>query len=147
MTAEIVIQKLRSIGYRLRMDGQDILLTCDHDPPDPELVTNLLTELRKCKAEALRLLNMATTTTSPDIVRPGASRGVAWPADVKSLLDWFMISPTPEAPFQLTSCVRVVNSELFYGALRRDIEAGPRGARARTGALQADLRALRAKFN
>jgi hypothetical protein len=131
MNAEAVIQKLKSIGYQIRTDGQDILLSADHDP-DPEQATILLADLKQCKAEAVRLLQ---------------GKSEAWPAEIKTLIDWFLISPTPEAPFQLNSCTRVVNSELFYAVLRREIESGPRGTRARHGALQNDLRDLQAKLN
>ena len=123
MTAHLVIEKLKSIGYQVRTDGRDILLSADRDP-DPELATALLTELRHCKAEAVRLLQ---------------SKSEAWPAEVKTLVDWFLTATTQEAPFQLNSCTRVINSELFYAALRREIERGPSGARARYGTLQGDL--------
>lgn len=123
MTADIIIQKLISIGYQVRTDGRDILLKADRDP-DPVLVTPLLAELRQCKAEAVCLLQ---------------GRRAEWPIEVKNLIDQFLISPIPEAPFQLNSCVKVINTDLFYDALRQDIKAGLRGPRARTGALQCDL--------
>lgn len=126
MNAGVIIQKLKSIGYQVQTDGQDILLKADRDP-DPVLVTPLLAELRQCKAEVVSLLK---------------SRCTVWPADVKALLDWFIISPTQEAPFQLNRHTRVIDADLFYDALRQDIEAGPRGPRAKYGALQSDLRDL-----
>jgi len=112
---------LKSIGYQIRTDGQDILLTADRDP-DPAIATVLLSELKRCKTEAVHILS--------------------WTAEEKTLIDGFLISPTQEAPFQLNACTRVINSDVFYAALRREIEAGPRGVRARYGALQADLRDL-----
>jgi len=124
MKTEMVLEKLRSIGYQIRVDGDDILLTADRDPDDPALVNTLLAELKRCKADAVRLLNMA------------------WPAEMKTLLEWFSMSPAKEAPFQLSAHVRVLNAELFYDTLRRDIERGPRGPRARTGALRDDLKYL-----
>jgi len=124
MRAEMVIEKLRSIGYQIRVDGGDILLTTDRDPADPELVNTLLAELKRCKADAVRLLNMS------------------WPAETKTLLEWFMMAPAKEAPFHLSACVRVLDAGLFYATLRRDIERGPRGPRARTGALRDDLKYL-----
>lgn len=131
MNAEIVIQKLISIGYQIRTDGQDILLNADRDP-DPEVATLLLAELKRCKTEALRLLQ---------------GKAEAWPAETRTLIERFLISPIPEAPFQLNACARVINAELFYAALRRDIAAGPTGPRARTGALQGDLKELQAKLH
>ena len=122
MNAHLVLEKLKSIGYQVRTDGRDILLNADRDP-DPEQATALLAELRCCKQEAVRLLQ-------------------GWPAESRTLLDWFRTAPTQEAPFHLNGHTRVLNSEVFYAALWREIESGPRGARARHGALQADLRDL-----
>lgn len=119
MNAELVLGKLRSIGYQIRTDGKDIILTTEKDP-DPEQATALLAELRRCKAEAVWILQ-------------------GWPAETQTLLDWFRTVPTPEAPFQLTACTTVINADTFYAALSREIEAGPRGTRAWTGALQGDL--------
>jgi len=46
-------------------------------------------------------------------------------------------------PFELHPGESVVDMEKFLEALRRDIDAGPQGPRARTGALQADVRELK----
>lgn len=131
MTADIVIQKLMSIGYQVQTDGKDILLKADRDP-DPVLVTPLLAELRQCKAEAVSLLK---------------SKCAAWPADVKALLDWFIILPTHDAPFHLEPHRHIVGPAKFFESLRREIETGPRGPRARMGTLQSDLRKLKAHLN
>ena len=119
MNAQLVIEKLKAIGYQVRTDGKDILLTAENDPP-AEQAAALLADLKRCKAEAVRLLQ-------------------GWPAETRTLIERFIISPIPQAPFQLNPCTRVINAEMFYAVLRREIEAGPRGARARYGALQADL--------
>ena len=119
MNAQVVIEKLKLIGYQIRTDGRDILLTAEKDP-DNEQATALLAELRCCKQEAVLILQ-------------------GWPAETKTLLEWFRTAAIPDAPFQLNGHTKVVNSGLFYAALWREIEAGPRGARARYGALQADL--------
>ena len=131
MTAEIVIQKLMCIGYRVQTDGDDIILKADLDP-DPVLAIPLIAELKQCKTEAVSLLKR---------------RIVEWPADVKNLIDQFLISPTPESPFQLNRHTTVIDAGKFYSALRRDIEAGPKGPRARTGAIQCDLRDLQDKLH
>ena len=122
MNAELVLGKLRSIGYQIRTDGKDIILTAEKDP-DPEQAVALLAELRACKQEAVQILQ-------------------GWPVEVQTLLDWFRSAPIPQAPFQLNACTTVINADAFYAALRREIESGPRGARARHGALQSDLRDL-----
>jgi len=78
MTPEIVIQNLRSIGYFIRVDGEEILLTSDHDPQDPDLAMNLLTELKRCKAEAVNILKTGNTFTPSEIVEQGATVGTIW---------------------------------------------------------------------
>lgn len=126
MNAQLVIEKLKAIGYAIRTDGRDIILSAEKDP-DRGQAEALLADLKRCKAEAVRLLQ-------------------GWPAEARTLIDRFLISPTQEAPFQLNPCTRVINSDVFYACLRREIESGPRGARARHGALQGDLRDLQAKL-
>lgn len=126
MNAQVVIEKLKLIGYHIRTDGRDILLTAEKDP-DHEQAAALLAELRCCKQEAVLILQ-------------------GWPAETKTLLEWFRTAAIPDAPFHLNACTRVLNSEVFYAALRREIKSGLRGARARQGALQGDLRDLQAKL-
>jgi hypothetical protein len=131
MNADMVIQKLMSIGYQVQTDGHDILLKADRDP-DPDVATLLFSELRRCKAEAVTLLQ-----------RDKDTRRAEWPAEVKALIDRFIISTVPESPFQLNAHTHVIDADLFYATLRRDIETGPNGPRARYGALQCDLMDLR----
>lgn len=72
----------------------------------------------------------------------------AWPdADTAAAADLcLLLTPDdlPPAPFQFGGrwCV-VVSRERFLAALQSDVKAGPRGPRAKTGALYADLRRLR----
>ena len=122
MNAQVVLEKLRSIGYQIRTDGKDVILTAEKDP-DHEQAAVLLAELRSCKQEAVQLLQ-------------------GWTPDERTLLDWFRSAPIPEAPFQLNGHTHVINADAFYAVLRREIEAGPGGARARYGTLQGDLRDL-----
>jgi hypothetical protein len=131
MNALTVIRKLQAIGCHLKVDGDDILLTADK-PPDADVATLLLGELKRCKAEAVTLLQ-----------RDKVTRRAEWPAEVKALIDRFIISPPPEAPFRLNGHTRVIDADLFYTTLRQDIEAGPNGPRARYGAVQCDLRDLK----
>jgi len=147
MTPEIVIQNLRSIGYFIRVDGEDILLTSDHDPQDPELAMNLLTELKLCKTEAVNILKTSNTITHTEKTQPGANVKAIWPPEVQVLMDWFMELEPPKTPFYLEPHIHVIDPEKFFVSLRREIQTGPTGPRARMGALQADLRVLRAKFN
>ena len=50
-------------------------------------------------------------------------------------------------PVQLSQAETVVDMTLFVQGLRRDLEAGPGGPRARYGALKADLKALKLIVN
>jgi hypothetical protein len=70
-----------------------------------------------------------------------------WPPEVQSLVDWFMIQEAPVQPFLLEPHLRVVGPGKFFESLRREIETGPRGPRARLGTLQSDLRKLKAYLN
>jgi hypothetical protein len=49
----------------------------------------------------------------------------------------------PLQPFRLTHWQFISDPARWYAALEADIAAGPRGVRARMGALQEDLRSLR----
>lgn len=61
------------------------------------------------------------------------------------LLDWIAtVTPAdlPLAPFELYPHVTVVDPARFLTKLQQDAALGPRGARHRTGALQADIERL-----
>ena len=79
MNAEVVILKLRSIGYRIRTDGKDILLNADREPHDEEMVINLLTELKKCKTEVMYILQMGTTINLTEKLQQQAYMKDSWP--------------------------------------------------------------------
>lgn len=130
MSPLIVIEKLKAIGYRIRTDGNDIILTAESDPSDTKLAMSLLSQLRQCKTEVINILKTGT-----------------WPADEKLLVDWFLAAQVPESPFQLHSAEKVIDTKLFWDSMRRSILAGPGGLRARYGALQSDLKALHTRFN
>jgi hypothetical protein len=67
-----------------------------------------------------------------------------WDCAMSELISWFQaaLNRLPREPFALHPWVRVDAPATFYTALQQDIAAGPRGARARTGALGTDLRRL-----
>jgi hypothetical protein len=69
---------------------------------------------------------------------------LTWDSATSDLIHWFQTQRDhlPQEPFALHPWVRVDVPATFYAALALDIAAGPRGARARTGALAADLRRL-----
>jgi hypothetical protein len=68
----------------------------------------------------------------------------AWDRELSDLISWFQAhrDRLPQEPFALHPWVKVDGPATFYAALAQDIAAGPRGARARTGALASDLRRL-----
>lgn len=66
-----------------------------------------------------------------------------WSEDMQELIAWFRAAPRPTEPFFLVDHMRVINPEEFFAALEREIDAGHRSPRARTGALQSDLLILR----
>lgn len=69
-----------------------------------------------------------------------------WDAETVSNIRWFRSAKLPAEGFALNSGLTVVNPELFRKGLEMDIEQGPRGIRARFGAVQGDLRRLRELF-
>ncbi len=69
--------------------------------------------------------------------------GSEWNETMKELIGWFEAASLPEEPFSINSYEHILQPATYYIALRRDIEAGPSGPRARFGALQGDLQRLR----
>jgi hypothetical protein len=71
-----------------------------------------------------------------------------WSQEMTDLITWFTAAAgqLPQEPFALSPCAMVDDPARFYVALNVDITTGPAGARARTGALQQDLRRLRQLF-
>jgi len=70
-----------------------------------------------------------------------------WGQEMKELVDWFVtIDPGWVRPFNLEPHLRIDDPVKYFASLRRDIAAGPSGARARTGALHDDLRKLKERL-
>jgi hypothetical protein len=72
---------------------------------------------------------------------------VEFEPELAVLVLWFqearVAGRLPAEPFQLAPWNRIVDPAQFYAALEIDVSMGPRGARARSGALAASLRRLR----
>lgn len=67
-----------------------------------------------------------------------------WDAETKKNILWFKMGPKlPDAPFQVQPGCTVMDKEKFLAAVAQDIEHGPGGPRARTGAIQSELAQLR----
>jgi hypothetical protein len=67
----------------------------------------------------------------------------AWPEGLPELVVWFRQAQLPAVPFDLTTCLRVEDPEVFYAALRRELAECQAGVSARSLALTAALRRLR----
>jgi hypothetical protein len=137
MTSAELLARCRALGIDLAVGpGGALLWEADNDPP-----VDLLADLASNKAAVLAVL------------WEGACDPCGRPLDaLAELADWFTANTgrLPQEPFGLVRgrhsgwAVWVANPARFYVALRTDLAAGPSAARARTGALAADLRRLRA---
>ena len=67
---------------------------------------------------------------------------LAWDEETARLIEWFMRTPPPSRPFEICGGVVIANPALWWTALMRDIAEGPKGPRARYGAVQSDLQRL-----
>ena len=68
--------------------------------------------------------------------------GAEWDAETTRNIEWFLVTPPPVEPFELFPHVKVIHPGRWWHCLKGDIAAGPKGPRARYGALQADLKRL-----
>ena len=76
-----------------------------------------------------------------NLVKNGKIKSV-WNTEMTELISWFETADLPKQPFQLNVCRRIANPAKFYTSLKINIESGPKGPRARTGAFQEDLKLL-----
>ena len=121
-----LVREVESAGGRLSpLDDGRLRVTA----PEP-LSEDLVDRIRQHKPEVIAIL------TSPGLQASG------WDSETAELIRWFSGAEPPTKPFELSKGVTVANPAHFWEALRRDIAAGPRGPRARYGALQQDLRRL-----
>lgn len=89
-------------------------------------------------------ITQARIETPVTIIDPIAPIRTIWPPEVQSLIDWFTNMEPPLEPFNVPNLGKVIDPVKFFEQLRREIEIGPRGPRARMGTLQSDLRKLKA---
>jgi len=77
--------------------------------------------------------------------RPSTS---LWKGDDVALIDWFLAADNlPSDPFQFRTGITVIDPTKFYESLRVEIALGRKSTRAKTGALQSDLKILRELFS
>jgi len=75
---------------------------------------------------------------------PEANNADGWGEAMAGLIQWFANASLPEDSFSICDHEHILNPEKYYSTLRRDIDQGPSGPRARTGALRGDLQRLKA---
>jgi hypothetical protein len=84
----------------------------------------------------------------PQQIQPPANVKPVWPPEIQLLINWFLkLDPGSIAPFYLEPHLRIVDPVKFCAALRREIQTGPAGPRAKHGALQEDLWKLKQYFD
>ena len=142
-----LLSDLATIGYEIFLEGGHVKLRYQKSGNPPDTVRPLIDELRKYKAEVVNILKMGSIDAPTEESEPQSNVKAIWPPDVQSLVDWFMIQEAPVEPFLLEPHLRVVGPGKFFESLRREIETGLRGPRARLGALQSDLWKLKAYLN
>jgi hypothetical protein len=63
-----------------------------------------------------------------------------WDREIEVLIRRFRETGPAEKPFELRSGCTVIDPAKFHEVLKAEIDLGPRGARARMGAVQGDLK-------
>jgi hypothetical protein len=95
------------------------------------------------------VVNIPKTNPTPDNkTQPPAKGRAEWSPEIQALVDWFLkLEPREIKPFRLEPHIHVADPVQFFESLRREIETGPGGARAKIGTLQDDLRKLKTYLN
>lgn len=142
-----LLSDLATVGYKIFLEGDHVKLRYQKSGNPPDTVRPLIDELRKYKAEVVNILKRGNTLTPTETLPSHENVKLSWPPEIQSLIDWFITLEPPTEPFYLESHRHIVAPSKFFASLQREIQTGPRGPRARTGALQWDLRKLRAFLN
>ena len=147
MQAQIVLAELRGLGVSLSVEQHKLKLKAPPGALTREIKAAVTAEKPRIIAlleqESRRLRSRQQSAIGPpsdaDPIQPD------WSDEVKSAIDWLTQSELPES-FQLSQGVFVQDGARFKETLLRDADAGPKGVRARWGALQNDLLRLHAMF-
>ncbi len=142
-----LLSDLAAVGYEIFLEGEQLKLRYRKSGNPPDTVRPLIDELRKNKAEVVKILKMGSTDVPTEKSESQSNVKAVWSQDVQSLVDWFMTQEVPVEPFLLEPHLRVVDPGKFFESLWREIEAGPRGPRSKMGTMQWDLRKLKACLN
>lgn len=86
---------------------------------------------------------VATEPAAPPHMQGVAKDTQVWDTETARRIAWLREAALPmDRPFRLMPGVTVFDPALFFAALFFDIAEGPKGSRARYGALHADLRRI-----
>lgn len=100
------------------------------------------------KCSAKKTAHISKDDHTPEgIVDPVAPARTTWPLEMQSLVEWFSMQEAPAEPFYLEPHLHVTDPVKYFHSLRQEIHTGPKTPRARTGALQSDLRKLKTYLN
>ena len=126
-TAPEWVREVRAAGGQIALADGRLKLSAPAPLPD-----GLVDDLRTHKAEVLSFLQ--------------GQASLRWGAETAALVAWFRGTPPPPEPFELYRGVTVMHPVHFWKSIEADIAGGPAVARARSGALQKDLRRLTELF-
>ena len=119
MVAVSLLQEAEAAGLTVRVDGDRLVVR------GPKSAGAIAERLLDHKAEVLKVLS------------------AEWDAEMLTLIRWFLGTHPPTEPFELCRGIAVIRPTLWWAVMRRELVLGPQGTpRARTGALQQDLRRL-----
>lgn len=133
----------RRAGLEIAFEGDRLLV---RGPKDAGDVAQALID-RKAELRSLLATGKRSSAPAPSPAPPKPPF-TAWPdADTAAAADFCLLltrDDLPPAPFEFGGrwCI-VINRERFLAGIQADAKAGPRGPRAKTGALRVDLLRLR----
>lgn len=119
-TAQQLLAEARQSGAHITLAGNRIRVRATAPPP------GLIERLRARKPELVAVLRR--------------EQSAGWDAETARLIAWFVEARPPARPFELMPGVTVMQPARWWTSIHADIAEGPRGPRARWGALQANLR-------
>ncbi len=124
MVVVSLLQEAEAAGLSVRVEGDRLVVR------GPKSAGAIAERLLDHKAEIIEAL------------------AAEWDAEMLTLIRWFLGTHPPTEPFELSKGVTIIRPALWWTATRRELVLGPQGTpRARTGALQEDLRRLAALMN
>ena len=134
--AHQLIQRVEAAGGRLSPRGDRLRMEAPKPLPDA-----LIEELRQHKGEVMALLE-GGAASAVDGRDEGVLASHAWDPETAVLIEWFLGTEPPTAPFELERAVFISHPDRYWEYLRGDIAVGPGCGRSYSGAFEANLRRL-----